>query len=500
MTGPAPIPPDEFETALDALDPDDLAAFVAELWAATADEVAVDPPRITVRDGDARTDLVVARSGSETELDEVDGDVNAVVLAGRDPDAADGSRPEALGVESVSAADLRRRLLYALPAADADSVSERFLGTAARSESYPRDPPTAGSATETATETPPVGETQTGTPSIGGPTIGSGSSPSGPGSRPGVPAGRTVPDDLAGDGSNDDGGEFAGGGSDDRLTGSRGSDRDASRNRVAVAVVVVLLASVAGAASLAGPSLTDGVSDRLDPGTDSTASGEDPVDGDEEPDDSSATGSTESIDPGDSGTYTGVIDPGGSIELAEGGDGNGTDHNGTAAARATTLEPTCERAPLHVVQIQLNALRYNDPTTNDGIRATRRFASPQNRRAVSTFSQFVDLFEGSNYAPMLDHDAALYAPLEIDDDRATVGVVTYENGSATGSYEFRMRKVNGTDASLTGYGGGYDGCWMTDAVGVVSTADSDGNESDGTADASGDSGTEGSGVHGPPGT
>ena len=99
----------------------------------------------------------------------------------------------------------------------------------------------------------------------------------------------------------------------------------------------------------------------------------------------------------------------------------------------------------------MNALRYNDPTTNDGIRTTRRFASPQNRRAVSTFPQFVDLFEGPNYAPMLGHDAALYAPLGIDGDRATVRVVTYETGSATGHYEFRMRKVDSTDASLTGY-------------------------------------------------
>ncbi|WP_066415526.1 hypothetical protein [Halorubrum aethiopicum] len=561
MTGPAPIPPDEFETALDALDSDDLVAFVADLWAATADEVAVDSPRVTVRDGDARTDLVVVRAASETErggFDAVDanaadananadGDAVAVVLGEEDPDAVDDPDPEVLDVETVTAGDLRRRLLYALPAADADSVSERFLGTAARSESYPRDLPTeaetepstgreepaaetekpsterespaaetGGAATATrpptateSTETPPTGET-------GSPALGSGSSPSRSGSRPGVPAGRTIPDDAAGgsnDGTNASAGDgFAAEGSDGRLTASRGDDRDASRNRVAVAVVVVvLLAAVGGAASLAGPSLTDGVGDRLDPGDDSTASGEGPVDGSEEPDasgDSSASASSEngpggSADMGDSGAYTGVIDPGGSIELA-GGDGNETDRNGTAAARATALEPTCERAPLHVVQIQMNALRYNDPATNDGIRTTRRFASPQNRRAVSTFPQFVDLFEGPNYAPMLNHDAALYAPLGIDGDRATVRVVTYENGSATGHYEFRMRKVDASDASLTGYGGGYGGCWMTDAVGVVSADDPDGGsddgDSNGTADASGDAGTtEGTDVHGPPG-
>jgi hypothetical protein len=544
VTGPAPIPPDEFEAALDALDPDDLVAFIAELWAATADDVTVDPPRVTVRDGDARTDLVVARAASETERDGIDdgddtdegdeGDAVAVVLGGDDPDAVDGSDPEALDVESVTAGDLRRRLLYALPGADADSVSERFLGTAARSESYPRDPPPGGAATETETEeqsaetggaatatrpstatesagTPPTGETPTGTPptgETGSPAIGSGSSPSRSGSRPGVPAGRTVSDDVAGGGSTDDGEGPTGGGSDGRLTASRGSDRDASRNRVAVAVVVVvLLAAVAGAASLSGPSLTDGVGDRLDRGDDSAATS-DVVDGGAGPDaaaDSSGSSSSEegSTEPDD--TDGDGIDPPESIEAAGETEWNETGRNGTAAARATALEPTCERAPLHVVQIQMNALRYNDPTTNDGIRTTRRFASPQNRRAVSTFPQFVDLFEGPNYAPMLGHDAALYAPLGIDGDRATVRVVTYENGSATGHYEFRMRKVDSTDASLTGYGGGYDGCWMTEAVGVVSADDSDGGGSDGgdsngTADASGDAGTtEGTDVHGPPG-
>ncbi|GAA0510246.1 hypothetical protein SAMN04488066_11725 [Halorubrum aquaticum] len=512
MTDSAPIPADEFEAALEALDPEDLVALVTELWAATANDVEVDPPVVTVRNGDARTDLLVAPAASDEIVDGTRaGDAvglaetaDAVVLPPEDSiwnDAETAAeRRIAADLETVSPADLRRRLLYALPTADAESLCERFLGVPARSGSYDRGSSTGNDATEDgADETRTAGDQETvGVASAPGSTL-----PSRAGS--GVAAGRMDSDRDAGATSDHDdpsedvasrGRTPTDGPSRDGHATSRGSGSGVRRDRVALAVVaVVLLAAVAGAASLTGPSLTDGSGDRLDPSDDpQSTSGEASDSSDPSTsDDPQSTDSTDSVDLGDSGTYTGVTDTTGPIDAVE-----DPDPNGTAAARATALEPTCERTPLHVVQIQMNALRYNDPTTNDGIRTTRRFASPQNRRAVSSFSQFVDLFEGPNYAPMLAHDAARYAPLGIDGDRATVRVVTYENGSATGRYEFRMRKVNATDASLTGYGSGYDGCWMTDAVGVLPIEEVDGTGDSGTGDDS-ETGDD-TVVHGPPGT
>ena len=59
MTDPEPIPPAEFSAALEALNRAAFASFVGELRAVTADEVDVDPPLVTVRTGETRTELLV---------------------------------------------------------------------------------------------------------------------------------------------------------------------------------------------------------------------------------------------------------------------------------------------------------------------------------------------------------------------------------------------------------------------------------------------------------
>jgi hypothetical protein len=117
--------------------------------------------------------------------------------------------------------------------------------------------------------------------------------------------------------------------------------------------------------------------------------------------------------------------------------------------------PTCNRSPLLVVQIQVNALQYNNNTTNDGIRTVRRFASPQNRQAIETFDEFVRTIQNPMYTPLLSYDSVEYTPSQSSGDYAQIRVVTRENDSVTGQYYFRLRQVEG---------GQYDGCWMTDAV------------------------------------
>ena len=125
------------------------------------------------------------------------------------------------------------------------------------------------------------------------------------------------------------------------------------------------------------------------------------------------------------------------------------------ADRYADLEPTCNRSYLHVVQIQMNALKYNDNEKNDGIRTVRRFASPRNREAVGSLEQYVRIIESDTYAPMLTYDSAEYAPRRTGADTADVRVVTRENGNVTGRYVFRLGKQEDNE---------YDGCWMTEGV------------------------------------
>jgi len=177
---------------------------------------------------------------------------------------------------------------------------------------------------------------------------------------------------------------------------------------------------------------------------------------------------------GDDGAIDSPSDVGGSTD--DGGDASGTDSDGGntvsaadgdptgEAARNTALSPTCERSALQVVQIQMNALRYNDNATNDGIRTLRAFASPENRQVVGPVGEYVELFETARYGPMLTYDTAEYSVPETADGTAAVEVVTREDGTVTGRYEFRLVRVGGGSATTNSSLGSVDDCWMTDAV------------------------------------
>ncbi|PSP91835.1 hypothetical protein BRC87_01665 [Halobacteriales archaeon QS_4_66_20] len=153
-----------------------------------------------------------------------------------------------------------------------------------------------------------------------------------------------------------------------------------------------------------------------------------------------------------------------------GSDDAGSDDAGSDQARVTAsatrdvgLEPTCNRSYLHVVQIQMNALKYNNETTNDGIRTVRQFASPSNRRAVGSVSDYARLISDGSFAPMLSWDSVRYTPERVN-DTAWVEVITFENATETGRYEFRLTRL-GSDTER------YEGCWMTDSVRRALTTD-----------------------------
>jgi hypothetical protein len=451
VTVPAPIPLDEFEAAVRSLDRETFVAFVASLWSETADHVTVDSPVVTIRTEDARTALLVDPPESDSDPLDVDG-VDGVVTA-RDV-------PPDLDVDVVTAADLRQRLLYALPAEDGEAACERFLDAPARSTSYDREQPGAEATDSVEPEAERSGGHEPGTLddasggdaetaiSDGRPAQGSRRSASAGAIGRGV-SGGTDPVSTGDTGrpASSDTGRPA---SDDAGRSPEENKTIQIRSEVAVAVLLaaVVLAGGAGAVGLADTPI-DAASEALGAGGDATdapsadAAGVNDSDTDSDASETDGQSST-TDDPEPSDTA--------STELAFKRD---------EAARNTGLAPNCERSYLHVVQIQMNALKYNNETMNDGIRTTRRFASPRNRQAVSSVRRFIEIFESPSYAPMLSYDSVRYTPLGADDDSAEVRVTTNENGSVTGQYEFRLRKINTTQYSERG------GCWMTDAVSVT---------------------------------
>ncbi|QUO47641.1 hypothetical protein [Halorubrum ruber] len=462
MTASSPIPLDAFATELESFDSDAFAALVAETYAATADGVEVDGPRVTVSEGNRRTELLAVAAGDRGVPDVSDDPnfpVDAVVVAS---DSLDGLGSE-LDADRVTPADLRERLLYAVPPADANAIADRLLGVPVRSEAYDAAGSDAGTAESDAADDEGDGETD-----IDGDESGGDGAAAEDGAATGaVAAGVTDADtapsptdrtagDSAGDSRTLDRPSDAAAGSapsgeataTEAATADAPSDRRSPRTVLAAVAVVALLVAAAGAgfaAGTAGIGGLGGVAGVGDGGpTDPAAT------------DSDGTGSTNGSDDG-SEASTEDGDTGNTVSVADG------DPTGEAE-RNTALSPTCERSALQVVQIQMNALRYNDNETNDGIRTLRAFASPRNKELVGSTGEYVELFETPLYAPMLTYDTAEYSVPEIADGAASVEVVTRENGSVTGRYEFRLVRVGGgtgeSDSSL----GDVDDCWMTDAV------------------------------------
>jgi hypothetical protein len=383
MTDPEPIPPAEFSAALEALDRAAFASFVGELRAVTADEVVVDPPLVTVRTGETRTELLVGAPDADPGIDP--DAVDGIVTTAKEPSDIDVDAP------LITPSDLRQRLLWSLRVDDAQALCERTLGVPAYSTRYADSPPAPEpSARDPARQNPPQGES--------------------PPRRVGRPV-------------------------------------------VLVGLLALLvLAAGVGAVYVAGAG--DSVTALL--GGDDAATDGTPSD-------------VESLEEGGGDFLNGTV-----ARTPGNGDGDETGESdadaGSDQARVTAsvtrdvgLEPTCNRSYLHVVQIQMNALKYNNETTNDGIRTVRRFASPSNRRAVGSVSDYARLISDGSFAPMLSWDSVRYTPERVN-DTAWVEVITFENATETGRYEFRLTRL-GSDTER------YEGCWMTDSVRRTLTTD-----------------------------
>lgn len=421
-TDRTPIPPDAFAAVIDRLDRDALAAFVGRLEAAAdeATEVVVDPPVVGVSDGNGRRRILVAPDGADIDTDGSDPSPDSVVIGPGE------SIPTEHDVPVRTAEDLRHQLLYAVSPESAASIAEEWLDVPARSASYTPEPtPTATSErdADAGTDTP------------------GGSDPVASGKPPDAGSADTESADT--ESAEPTAGLASGRGASatpDSAAGSGAASTKGGAGLVVIGVGLVILLAVAGGVVYAADVSPDG-----DAGTFAASA---PVESGGLSDADIDRSSRDPIE--ESGSVTTAT------PTASSGDGPGGDSAGdTETDRNVRPAPTCERSFLSVVQVQMNALRYNNNTTDDGIRTVRRFASPRNRQAIQTLEEFVQVIKSPTYRPMLSHDSAEFTPIQSSDDYAQVEVITREGGNVTGKYYFRVRKVDG---------GEYDGCWMTDAV------------------------------------
>ena len=126
---------------------------------------------------------------------------------------------------------------------------------------------------------------------------------------------------------------------------------------------------------------------------------------------------------------------------------------GVEQPRYLSLSPTCERPPGLVIHIQVEALRNNNPATDEGIATVWRFAAPSNKAVTGPYEAFVGTVR-TRYRPLLTADSVRYDPITREGDRVRRNVtVTTDNSTTT--YEWILTRQSDPP---------YEDCWMTSGV------------------------------------
>jgi len=115
--------------------------------------------------------------------------------------------------------------------------------------------------------------------------------------------------------------------------------------------------------------------------------------------------------------------------------------------------PKPELTPGQVVEIQLEALQFNDkPAKDAGIATTFRFASPGNRKATGPLERFAMIVKGPAFRPLINHRIAGYGPLVVRGELAIRLVTVVADDGQAVDYQFRLSKDPESK------------CWFTDGV------------------------------------
>jgi len=402
------------DNALRETPPEDATDFVADVWRKSGWESSSEGPVITAtRAGESRQLLVC-----HDESADADADVDAVVSTGDDDRA--GALAERCGAELMGATDLYRRLAYGMPVDERERLIERHLDVDSVSD------PDSG---ETTAETVGRGESES-TTEYGSVAdaldVGPTATPFA-GRRDSARGQSNEDVDASSETSRADGSPAMHDSPPDREQSADGrdeSEQTANGIRITrrVAATTVLLGLLAVGSVVAFGVLPGLQASAGDPAT--SDAGDQP------------TTESENVD----------RDTISSVTTAPDRDGQ---------RRYVGLVPTCNRPPGLVVTIQLGALQQNDETLNNGIRTVWQFASPENRRRIGRYSEFVRIVNSSRYRVMFEYARAEYAPIRVENGTARQRVtLTTPNGS-TATYEFHLSKQSG---------GEHDGCWMTDGV------------------------------------
>lgn len=126
------------------------------------------------------------------------------------------------------------------------------------------------------------------------------------------------------------------------------------------------------------------------------------------------------------------------------------------SAHAETRGPDPALTPEQVVDIQLQALQFNDsPTPNAGIAQTFALAHPSNKRVTGPLPRFERMIRTPAYAPLLGHAAHQIERLSGDESVVRFRVFVELANGKTLQYLWEVKRVlDGPD----------QGAWLTTKV------------------------------------
>lgn len=124
--------------------------------------------------------------------------------------------------------------------------------------------------------------------------------------------------------------------------------------------------------------------------------------------------------------------------------------------------PSPELSPEEVVEIQMEAFSNNDED-DTGVAIAFRFASPQNKEMTGPLSRFSTMMRTPAYRPMLTAEQIEYGATAVRERVARVVVTTVASDGERRSYEFLLGKQRM---------GEFEGAWMTEAVRIMTEAQS----------------------------
>ncbi len=133
----------------------------------------------------------------------------------------------------------------------------------------------------------------------------------------------------------------------------------------------------------------------------------------------------------------------------------------------TQPAPRRDLAPAQVVRTVVDALKNND-SRDSGIATAFAFASPSNKQITGPLDRFIPMVKSPLYSPLLNHHSAEFGPATVTDDAAKVRVTITDDKGNRAFYVFQLAKQTAGDLA---------GCWMTDGVMRLETAEEAGDPS-----------------------